>query len=117
MIMFTKDYKRVGDLAANTIVVKVRNTEKLVTVEELFQKAYSNTGNDGNGNKYNSFPVSEFEYSVLKEYMERKTCLGNRKAVFEYNLSKYFAQKFGVTNSNYDPNSFFEAILKANSNS
>jgi uncharacterized RDD family membrane protein YckC len=117
MIIFTKDCKRVGDLAANTIVVKIRKTEKFVTVEELFDKAYRKNGNDEFEDKTNKFPVDEKEYAVLKEFMERKMYLGGRREVIASNLNNYFSRKFGITNQNYSPYNLFEAILKANSNS
>jgi hypothetical protein len=54
---------------------------------------------------------------VLKEFMERRYGLENRKNVFAFHLNRYFSQKFGVVENQYpNPYKFFEEILKMNSN-
>lgn len=114
LIIFTKDYKRVGDFAANTIVVKINNIEKLITADDLFAGAYLKNKEPDTANLY---PVNEFEYGILKEFMERRYGLENRKKVFAFHLNRYFSKKFGVVENQYpNPYKFFEEILKMNSN-
>lgn len=117
MIIFTKDCKRVGDFAANTIVVKVGKIEKFVAVEDLYEKAYRKSGNDECENKTNNFPVNDNEYRVLKEFLERKMYLGANREIIANKLNMYFSRKFGVINHNYGRYKFLETILKANSSS
>lgn len=111
MMVYTKKYKRIGDFAANTIVVKVKNEKGPVTVSDLIK--FSSTNEDIQS--LNIYPVNSFEYSILKEFLERKDSLGNRRAVFAYNLNKYFMKKFSLENPYRNPYVFFEEIIKRNS--
>lgn len=111
-IMFSKYYKRIGDFAADTIVVKVRGEEQPVTVYDLLN---SSVIADENERAVNIYPVNNFEYEVLKEFLARMEELGTRKPVFTYHLNRYFMKKFNMEKPYGDPYEFFETIIKANS--
>ncbi|MCR4435548.1 MAG: RDD family protein [Clostridiales bacterium] len=111
-IVFTKYYKRVGDFAGNTVVVKVRKEEKPAGLDTLLSK----TPYGGEGAAVpNVYPVNDFEYGILKEFLARKDGLGERKPVFAYHLNRYFMWKFAMEKPAEDPYAFFEDILRMNS--
>lgn len=111
-IVFSQKYKRIGDFAANTIVVKVKINEQPVTLESLLKKANSSLEEE---EQINIYPVNNFEYSILKEFLARHDRLGERKSVFIYHLDRYFSRKFGIQNLYSSPYEFFEKIIKMNS--
>ncbi|NLL06873.1 MAG: RDD family protein [Clostridiaceae bacterium] len=111
-IILTKNYKRIGDYAANTIVIKVRKADKLITVDDLLR---TNFDSDDYVEKVNKYPVTHFEYEVLKEFLARKNGIGDRRYIFAYNLNKYFSRKFNVQNKYESPYEFFEDIIRMNS--
>lgn len=112
-IVFTKHYKRIGDFAGNTIVVKVKKQEQPVTLESLLKRVPA--ADEGEGAPVNIYPVDNFEYGILKEFLSRNDSLGERKPVFEYHLSRYFIKKFGLDIPPKDPYRFFEEIVRLNS--
>ncbi|MCX7746628.1 MAG: RDD family protein [Clostridia bacterium] len=113
VILFTKQYKRIGDFAAGTVVVKIKTAEQPVTLDRLIAKAEYGLTHAETANKY---PVTNFEYSILKEFLERKYSLGERRDVFLYHLNNYFRDKFKIEPStNMNPYILFEEIIKSNS--
>ena len=111
-IILTKNYKRIGDFAANTLVVKVRKNDKLITIDDILEQ---NDERDEYVENYNIYPVSHFEYEVLKEFLARKNSVGERRYVFAFNFNKYFSRKFNLENTYDDPYDFFEDIVRMNS--
>ncbi|WP_010249904.1 RDD family protein [Acetivibrio cellulolyticus] len=111
-VILTKNYKRIGDYAANTIVVKVRKGDKLVTVDDILNQKLDS---DDYTENTNIFPVSHFEYEVLKEFLARKDSVGERRYVFAYNFNKYFSRKFDLVKPYSNPYDFFEDIIRMNS--
>ncbi|NLD46210.1 MAG: RDD family protein [Clostridiaceae bacterium] len=112
LVVLSKNYKRIGDFAANTIVVKIRKDEKLVTIEDVLESTYVN---DKQEEAVNIFPVTNSEYAVLKEFLERKDNLGSRTSVLTYKLNRYFSDKFNLAETSSNPISFFEEIVRRNS--
>lgn len=113
LVTTTENYKRVGDLAANTIVVKIRKDDNLFTIDDILK---SSENNDEIGEKLNNiYPVTHEEYAVLKEFLARKDKLGPRTSALTYKLNKYFSYKFNLAEINSDPIGFFEEIVKMNS--
>lgn len=111
ILIFSDKYKRIGDYAASTIVIKVKKENEIVGLDDIMQM-YPESENK----LVNLYPVNNFEYGVLKEFMERKDNLSERKPVFSYNLNKYFMKKFGLKEPVFpSPYEFFEAILRMNS--
>lgn len=110
-VIMTKNYKRIGDYAANTVVVKVREKDELCRVEDLLGYEMS----DDYMESSNTYPVNQLEYEVLKGFLARKNNVGNRRYVFAYNLNKYFSKKFNVQNKYNNPYEFFEEIVRKNS--
>ncbi|MCX7843190.1 MAG: RDD family protein [Clostridia bacterium] len=111
-ILFSKNYKRIGDFAANTVVVKIRRNEQPVSLENLLKKA--SAGEDLE-RSVNIYPVTNYEYGILKEFLSRKETLGAREPVFAYHLNKYFMEKFALPEPIYTtPAEFFEDIVRMN---
>ncbi|HEX9059801.1 MAG TPA: RDD family protein [Clostridia bacterium] len=111
ILIFSDKYKRIGDYASSTIVIKTKKEKKVVGLEDIMQMYIKNENE-----MVNLYPVNNFEYGVLKEFMERKDNLSDRKPVFAYNLNKYFMNKFCMKEPLYpSPYEFFEAILRMNS--
>lgn len=113
-IIFNRYYKRIGDLSAGTIVVKVVKQHSLIISD------FVNAGTlaqDEEMKMVNTYPVNNVEYSVLKEYLARRETLGGRKPVFEYHLNKYFMKKFGIDRheTGMQAEDFLFDIIKTNS--
>lgn len=123
-LVFTKHYKRIGDFAANTIVVKTGETKKSVNSLEKLIMNYSQRDEDTpdaggtvvTEGRVNVYPVNNLEYSVLKEFLIRKNELGSRFPVFVNCLTAYFLRKFRLTSPPFgNPIRFFEEIVSMNS--
>lgn len=112
-IIMSQNYRRIGDFAANTIVVKIKKQDKLITIDSLIEKTDITQSEKYQG--VNTYPVSSFEYNVLKEFLSRKDNIGERRPVFAYNLNKYFMKKFDLAKPYENPYVFFEEIIRMNS--
>ncbi|HHV60065.1 MAG TPA: RDD family protein [Clostridiaceae bacterium] len=108
-IMFSSKYQRLGDFAANTLVVKTLNSEKPIKANIPVSDS------DTDVPIINNYPVNNNEYAILKEFMEKRSKFGAREYMFTYRLNKYFMKKFNMEKPYGDPYEFFEAILKSNS--
>lgn len=117
-LIFTKKYKRIGDFAANTIVVKTGEVKKSVNTLESLIVNYSHT-KEATGEleaTINIYPVNNLEYGILKEFLMRKDELGMRFPVFVNYLTAYFMRKFMLKNLPFgNPVRFFETIISMNS--
>lgn len=111
-VILTKNYKRVGDFAANTVVVKVRRGEKLLTLDDIIENNAAYVEYSENANIY---PVTHFEYEVLKEFLARKDSVGKKRYIFAYNFNRYFSRKFNLQEPYSNPYDFFEDIIRMNS--
>ncbi|HOV26625.1 MAG TPA: RDD family protein [Pseudobacteroides sp.] len=109
-LVFNKNYKRIGDMAANTIVVKKRDNQKPLTAAQVLAGFNMNVNNKST----NIYPVNEYEFGVLKEFMERKDRLGSRRQLFEFHLNRYFLSKFNLNDNTKNPYEFFQEILLMN---
>lgn len=117
-LVFTSNYQRIGDLAANTIVVKTgdsrKNAESLADLMAGYRQDID--GNDNNEGIVNIYPVNNFEYGILKDFLKRKSELGSRFPVFVNCLTNYFMRKYGLQSLPYgNPIAFFETIVSMNS--
>ncbi|MCX7708810.1 MAG: RDD family protein [Clostridia bacterium] len=111
-IAFSKKYQRIGDFAANTIVVKIKKDIQPVNLESIIKLDVM----EDEGPGMNQYPVNHTEYGILKEFLARKESLGNRKRVFVYHLNKYFMQKFSLEKPPFEnPEDFFQEIIRGNS--
>lgn len=111
-IVFTKNYKRIGDFAGNTIVVKIKKEEQPVGLEALLGKIPQE---DEENPVPNIYPLNNVEYGILKEFLARRAELGERTPVFEYHLNRYFSWKFKLEKPETDTYPFFEKMIKMNS--
>lgn len=114
-ITFSKNYKRVGDFAANTIVVKNERETKPMGLNELLEDVSEKQNENVNLSCSKIYPVDNFEYGILREFLSRKGNLGKRRPVFAYHLNMYFMKKFNIEKPYTDPYAFFEEILRMNS--
>lgn len=82
LILFTKDHKRLGDMAASTIVVLEESRTAPVTLEGLLKI-----------NEHFSYYLSEEEYELLRDYFSRRE---DMKDCYELKneLKAYFREKF-----------------------
>lgn len=112
LVILTKNYKRIGDYAANTVVVKVRKGDKLLMIDDILENS---TIEDDYNISANVFPVTHFEYEVLKEFLARKDSVGQKRYIFAYNFNKYFSRKFNLQEPYSNPYEFFEDIIRMNS--
>ncbi|HEY9062450.1 MAG TPA: RDD family protein [Pseudobacteroides sp.] len=110
IMVFNKNYKRIGDIAANTIVIKNKKNERPLTANDILAGCNFSINHSG----ANIYPVSEYEFGILKEFMERKEELGGKKSLFAYHLNKYFHSKFNIEINDKNPYEFFEEIIRMN---
>ena len=82
VMFFSKQHNRLGDMVASTIVVSEGSKTRPITLENL---QYFN----GKLKYY----VSEEEYEILREYIERRDSMEN-KEMLQNELKLYFSQKF-----------------------
>lgn len=82
LIFLTKQHKRIGDFAASTIVVAEKSKTTPITLESLQRF-----------NDKISYYISEEEYELLREYLQRKSGMENSDEVRE-ELKLYFTKKF-----------------------
>jgi len=82
LIFFTKQHKRVGDFVASTIVVTEENKAHPITLEGL-QKI----------NEHYRYLISEEEYEILREYVQRKNSMEDCDYLKE-ELKQHFRKKF-----------------------
>jgi PHD/YefM family antitoxin component YafN of YafNO toxin-antitoxin module len=82
LIFLTKQHKRIGDFAASTIVVVEESKTAPITLESLQRF-----------NDKISYYISEEEYELLREYLERKSSMENPDEIRE-ELKLHFTKKF-----------------------
>lgn len=82
LIFLTKEHKRIGDFAASTIVIAEEIKTAPVTLESL-QRI----------NDKISYYLSEEEYELLREYLQRRSSMGNPDEIKE-ELKLHFTRKF-----------------------
>ncbi len=111
-VILSRNYKRIGDYVANTVVVKVRKGDKLLTIDDIL---VSNFAQNEDICSVNIFPVTHFEYEVLKEFLARKDSVGKKRYIFAYNFNRYFTRKFNLQEPYSNPYDFFEDIIRMNS--
>jgi uncharacterized RDD family membrane protein YckC len=88
-IFFNKQHKRLGDMAASTIVIAEESKGRPVTLEDLY-------GSSDNLSYY----LSKEEKDLLRDYFERKNSLGNYSELKEQ-IINYFNKRFeelGISN-------------------
>ncbi|TYQ18312.1 UNVERIFIED_CONTAM: putative RDD family membrane protein YckC [Acetivibrio alkalicellulosi] len=107
-VIMSKNYKRIGDFAANTIVIKLEKHRHLEKIEDYIDMSPKET------DRAESYVVSSDEYNLLKDFLLRKDNLGERRPAFEYNLNKYFMKKFNLETPYSNPYVFFEEIIRKN---
>jgi uncharacterized RDD family membrane protein YckC len=89
LIFFTKQHKRLGDLAASTIVIAEENKDLPITLEALYK-----------GNDNLSYHLSKEEQELLRDYTERKNSLENHLELKD-ELINHFRKRFedlGISN-------------------
>ena len=102
-------------MAANTIVVKKRDNQKpLTAVQALEGLKFEGIKMDAGEIRTNIYPVNEYEFGVLKEFIERKDQLGRRRQLFEFHLNRYFCSKFNLNENARNPYEFFKDIILMN---
>lgn len=82
LIFFTKDKKRLGDMAASTIVVIEENKATPITLESL-----------QNINESFSYYISDEEYELLRDYLGRRDTMEDCTELRE-ELKLHFKEKF-----------------------
>lgn len=100
LMFFSKQYKRVGDYVASTMVI----------VEE---KRAAPKALGINLDKYNyKYSITDDERRLLIEYLERRNDLGENGFKLEKELEEYFAQKLEIPKDEREYGSFLNEVLK-----
>lgn len=82
MIFFSKQHKRLGDIAASTIVIAEENKTRPITLEDLERT-----------NEYFTYYISKEEQELLRDYLHRKNNLDHCAELRE-ELKAHFKKKF-----------------------
>lgn len=89
LIFFTKQHKRLGDLAASTIVIIEENKSRPITLEALYKS-----------NDNLIYYLSKEEQELLRDYIDRKHDMKNHSELRE-ELISHFKKRFedlGISN-------------------
>jgi Predicted membrane protein/domain len=81
-IFFSKEHKRLGDLAASTIVIVEKNNNMPITLDNLYKEQPES-----------EYYITEEEQKLLEEYFERRSSMQDYSQLRE-ELKKYFTAKF-----------------------
>ena len=92
-IMFSKNCKRPGDMAASTIVVS-ENTQRLQ--EGLNINAYMGFDNNNAAVDFGNFKLSRKETLLLKDYFNRRSSFSDGGESVKNAFILFFAKKFDV---------------------
>ena len=109
VMMFSKDYKRLGDMLAGTMVISEnpgKYTTKSLTLESPTSYEKSNVVNP-------AYPIESGEYELLKDYFARKNEFINNGNYAEFRVADYFAGKFNVAVSSMNDD-FLKHIMAEN---
>lgn len=98
LIFFTKHNKRVGDFVASTIVVAEENKARPITLKGL-----------QNINENYRYLMSEEEYAILREYVQRKSSMENCDYLKEQ-LKEYFRKKFNTQENLNEWDAFIDGL-------
>ena len=99
-ILFSKQHKRVGDYAASTMVI----------VEEK-KEIPANLNIEFSGKVNYKYTTTQEEYSLLKDYFNRKENLDQHAMELERELGKYFSEKFGAQKSEKEYDLFLKELV------
>jgi len=91
-MIFSKDYKRLGDMLAGTMVISEnpgKYSTKSLTLEAL-------TGFEGTRAISSSYPIERDEYEILKDYFARKNEFIENGQYAALRVNHYFAVKFNI---------------------
>lgn len=97
-IFFNKQHKRVGDMAASTIVIAEDDKARPVTLEDL-QKSNSNF----------EYYISKEEQELIRDYLERKNKMEDCERLQE-ELKKHFRSKFDALGILSDFQNFIDSL-------
>jgi uncharacterized RDD family membrane protein YckC len=102
------DSRRIGDLAASTIVVKEYGS-KITSIADFQLKETSRV--------YNAYPLTNGEYSLLKEFLScREKLFPEKRWELAFSLSNRFYDKFHIPQEDRtDREKFLEALAESNS--
>jgi uncharacterized RDD family membrane protein YckC len=104
-MLFDKNERRLGDLAANTVVIRERDSklsdEELPFTAILGEQDYLDTGR-----------ITPQEYDLLLSFLRRRQHLSkNNRPKVAQELQCYFANKLAIANQQVDPELFLEKVL------
>ena len=108
-MMFSKDYKRLGDMLAGTMVIS-ENTGKYST-KSLTLEAL--TGFEKSASVNPAYPIESFEYEILKDYFARKNEFIENGQYAAFRVTDYFAKKFNIALANMNDD-FLRHIMAEN---
>ncbi len=111
LIWFSQKSKRLGDMAASTIVVA--ENSKRISNESLSLNSIIREAETVKAPIQNKLSVTKDEYDVLKDYFGRKNGLLDSGKALGTEISSYFAKKFGVPAEKVTEEVLFE-LMKLN---
>jgi len=101
LMFFSKNYKRVGDYVASTMVVVVEKKDIPMLLKT------------NQGAKYNyKYSITQEEYGLLKEYFQRKDTLAGSITELEKELGKYFVERLEANKGESEYGKFLNELLE-----
>ncbi|MBE6013110.1 MAG: RDD family protein [Lachnospiraceae bacterium] len=101
MMLFSKDNRRLGDMAAGTIVIS--ENPDIISADSLQIKEI---GGIYDSLLNTSYPLTLEEYEILKDYFSRRDSFIDEGMEAQRHLTEYFSSKFGL-----NPESVTEGTL------
>ncbi len=100
LMFFSKMHKRVGDYVGSTIVIAQEKKVLPMSLEI-----------DLNKKDNCKYSITQGEYRLLKEYLQRRDELGENRVRLEKKLGEYFTEKFKVSKSQNEYEIFLKELL------
>lgn len=109
LIGVTDRYQRLGDMAANCVVVRVNKIKKPIVLPDMATEIDMT-----NADEYQRFKVEQQEYSFLKEYLKRRINNKSKEKDLRETVFLYFCRKFDINPNMTKPEELFDEILVKN---
>ncbi len=101
LMFFSKEHKRVGDYVGSTMVIVEEKKDAPMAIGV------------GRERKYNyKYSITKEEYQLLKEYYQRKSSLGESKAILKKELGEYFTKKLEENKNERDYEEFLNEVVE-----
>jgi uncharacterized RDD family membrane protein YckC len=101
-ILLSKKNQRIGDYAANTIVIRKSNQNETSLQELISQNKVEKFDNEYIIDEKLNYNLEENEFLIIKEFLEKRNSMLESKYFLETKLKDYFINKLNIENHEID---------------